>query len=310
MTLKISFCTTCKGRLHHLRQTLPRNMADNPSGGGIETEFVVLDYNSPDGLEDWIKGDPAMRDMMAAGRLVFARNPDPDHFRMAHAKNMAHRLATGDIVCNLDADNFTGVGFARHLGRLFGAAPDGAVVRPDLSIMDALPLEARGAFGRIAVSRTNFTALGGYDESIRGWGGEDTNFLIRARALGLTTHLIERSDFLHTIAHGNEERFSHSSADDRVLAQTRIANAGLNFSLSSLKQRFAQVSGWAQANGGQFGMGTVYRGLEATPVTLGPAASASSSWRPAILGAPFYFAQRFADRRSSQATQDWSRQPG
>ena len=37
---------------------------------------------------------------------------------MAHAKNMAHRLGIiegADILCNLDADNFTGPGFASYI---------------------------------------------------------------------------------------------------------------------------------------------------------------------------------------------------
>ena len=49
---KISFCTTCKERLRHLKQTLPKNIKDNSNYPFIE--FVILDYNSQDGLGDWM----------------------------------------------------------------------------------------------------------------------------------------------------------------------------------------------------------------------------------------------------------------
>lgn len=47
---KISFCTTCKGRLWQLEQTLPKNLSllnDN-------SEIILLDYKSPDNLKEYI----------------------------------------------------------------------------------------------------------------------------------------------------------------------------------------------------------------------------------------------------------------
>ena len=48
---QISFCITCMNRLKHLQETLEKNI-DNFLVD--EVEFVVLDYNSQDGLEEWI----------------------------------------------------------------------------------------------------------------------------------------------------------------------------------------------------------------------------------------------------------------
>src|SRR5690349_14002109 len=96
-SMKRSLCTTCMGRAHHLRQTLPRNLADcvDWSRPGA-VEFVVLDYGSRDGLARWITTDPDLRPYLDAGILRFARSEGHKHFRHSHAKNMAHRLATGD----------------------------------------------------------------------------------------------------------------------------------------------------------------------------------------------------------------------
>src|SRR6476660_4405577 len=74
-TMKISLCTTCMGRAHHLKQTLPRNLADSVDWARPEAvEFVVLDYSSPDDLAEWITTDPELRPYLEAGILKFARS--------------------------------------------------------------------------------------------------------------------------------------------------------------------------------------------------------------------------------------------
>src|SRR5215469_11906059 len=123
--MTIAFCTTCKNRTSHLRQTLPSNLADNADYP--DCKFVVLDYNSRDDLLDYLVAHHA-RDI-ASGRLVVYSMPPPGGveipFRMAHAKNMAHRcgiLEGATILVNLDADNFTGPGFAGYVAEEM--APD------------------------------------------------------------------------------------------------------------------------------------------------------------------------------------------
>src|SRR5688572_31144005 len=107
----ISFCTTCMGRIHDLAQTLPRNMADNADYPALE--FVLLDYHSRDGLEQWVKDH--LMPHIESGRLVYARTVEPEWYEMAHSRNVAFKLASGQIVCNVDADNWTGPGFAAVL---------------------------------------------------------------------------------------------------------------------------------------------------------------------------------------------------
>jgi hypothetical protein len=305
---KVSFCITCKGRLHHLKETLTQNLRDNPSGGtdgkGPDVEFVVLNYNSPDGLDEWIKTDPEMAEAMRDGRLKYARYDDAETFRHSHAKNMAHRLATGDIVCNLDADNFTGPQFASYLNEKMKADPDHTFVHAHFGYLESLPVEQRGSFGRIALSRRNFMELGGYEESARHWGGEDGNLLIRSLALGLKPAVIDDPQYLQVIAHDNAERFKFTAQADQDAAKKRIKNAGLNFSLSSLTSRFQQVAGWAQANHGHFGEGVVYKGLDAVPETLAEMPESKKSIRPAFLGAVPYFKIRAMPTPMSQDAQE------
>src|SRR3974390_430287 len=109
----IAFCITCKGRLQHVKETLPRNLAGNP---GQLSKFIILDYNSQDGLQEYLQ--QAYSAEISNGKIVVYSFPDPLVFHMTHAKNMAHRLGIregAEILCNLDADNFTGDGFDAYI---------------------------------------------------------------------------------------------------------------------------------------------------------------------------------------------------
>lgn len=113
---KVALCTTCKGRLQHLQETLPANLAANEDVSPEECVFVLLDYNDKDGLSSWVREKMARH--LQSGRLVYYRFTEPTPFRMAHSKNLAHRLGMregADILVNVDADNFTGRGFARYV---------------------------------------------------------------------------------------------------------------------------------------------------------------------------------------------------
>ena len=204
--MKISFCTTCMDRAKHLKETLPENILNNPPAEGLDVEFVVLNYNTTkDNLHEWILNDPEMKKHIESGLVRYARTTDPENFHMAHAKNMAHRLATGDVLCNLDADNFLGKGFAEMLQRHFSDNMD-IVMNPSHKIYKIFSPDEGGVFGRIAISRDNFYAINGYDETFTEWGGEDDDLMRRAKALGAKHIKFENLNYMKVIAHTNEER--------------------------------------------------------------------------------------------------------
>ena len=262
--MKISFCTTCMGRAHHLKQTLPQNIRDNPSTNGVEVEFVVLNYNSHDDLHEWMTTDPEMVDGIRSGLIKYARTTEPKFFHTAHAKNMAHRLSSDDvdIVCNLDSDNFLGKGFSLFLAKVFREYPD-SIINPSHKVSRFFPADERGFLGRIALSRKTFMLLGGYDESFKGWGGEDNNLVRRAKGYGLRHYRFQEMSFLKIIAHDNLLRIKNMF---NLLAQPE-ALENLNnkmFREGLLTKAWARVSEVArpvQVNGGGFGIGQVNHGL-------------------------------------------------
>ena len=169
---RISICTTVMNRLEDLKQTLPKNMADNSDYPNLE--FVVLDYNSSDGLGDWIKSE--IMDHVKSGRLTYARTAQPKYYSMTHSRNLAFKVAHGEIVNNVDADNFCQAGFAHYINRLAVEMPRKAIFAKSRQLLR----------GRLGFYKDEWEALGGYNEDLKAYGHDDADLLHRAWASGFT----------------------------------------------------------------------------------------------------------------------------
>lgn len=245
---KVGFCTTCKNRTLHLERTLPGNLEANPCA-----KFFLLNYNSQDHLEDYIRRDH-QRDI-DAGRLVVYRHTRPGPFQMAHSKNVAHRLAIHegmDVMVNVDADNHTPSGFDKYIQQAF-CSETFKFLWSDM-VRDGTM--QRGISGRIAVSRDGFLLAGGYNEKYQTWGPDDKDFNMRLRRLGLKAEQIDPS-FLSAILHNNKVRFREYPE----AAQTVTAEDFLPGTTNASPP---------VANAGNFGCGVVYRNFGSEPLELLP----------------------------------------
>ena len=189
-------------RLHHLRKTLAANIAFNQRYQKLE--FVILDYNSGDGVEGWIREN--FVDEIRDERLIFARTSVPGHFDSSRSRNMAFRMATGEIVCNIDADNFTGPDFAAFINNHFQTKPGGFL---SVNFRDNFN-NYSDTFGRVACMKEDFEATGGFDERMAGYGYEDIDFCQRLVFLGRKPHYITDKKYLKTIRHGYGESFNYA----------------------------------------------------------------------------------------------------
>lgn len=172
----ISFCTTCRNRLWQLKGTLNDNLA---SLRDID-EIVLIDYGSSDGLSEWVWSN--FRGFVESGKLVFFEVTSPVQWNVARAKNLAHRLASGNYLFNLDADNFV---TALDLVFIKFASDQGIHCHQWSGDFDD------GSFGRIGLPRDLFTQIGGYDETLLPMGGQDVDILNRIASLGLRRLNIE-----------------------------------------------------------------------------------------------------------------------
>jgi hypothetical protein len=157
------------GRLYHVKETLPRNIAD--CSDYPNNEFCVLDYSSNDGLEEWIHTE--MREYLESGVLLYKKHTGETFYHAPKAKNIIHAAATGDVFCDLDADNFCGKGFSKFINKVMSKNPM-AIGAP----MDPVKRNL-GAAGRIFLHRALYEELGGYDEGYVGWSFDDDDLVER-----------------------------------------------------------------------------------------------------------------------------------
>ncbi len=203
-------------RLHHLKQTLPQNLKDNEKYP--EVEFVILDYNSQDGLEDWAKNSF----LNWQGKVNYFRTNLTGFYDFSHSRNLAISMAKGDIICILDADNFTGPDFCHFINDNFQKNENIFLSSRKCGISDLQ--------GRICFLRKDFYSLNGYDERIKGYGYEDIDFVNRLKFLGRKEVQIKDFAFLKAIQHDN---------DQRVLNNQRIINLNKLYVLNKSPTRCA-----------------------------------------------------------------------
>lgn len=202
---KISFCITCMNRLHHIQETLPKNIEDNYLPNDVE--FVLLDYNSSDGLEDWVK--TSMSDHIESGILAYYKTFDATGYLRSHSRNVSFRLAQGHIVCNLDADNFLGKGFAAEMIKEF---------EQKQNIFYTSDLSSKDAYGRVCLLKTDFMTIRGYNEALVGYGYEDDDLFIRLEKQGLTHLYYHNQEFNHAISHSKFERINNEPIYNKLLS--------------------------------------------------------------------------------------------
>lgn len=227
--------TTVKGRTAHLAQTLPKNLMGNP-----KSRFIILDYGGQDA-----ELTRMLRPYAHFAQVSVYQYRTDGPFRMAHAKNMAHRLGIlegADVLVNVDADNYLHNGFEDFVASVFKGGDANAErsglhnARPFLwaGVVRGKGRKLRGVSGRIAVTPAAFLKAGGYDEKFVHWGHDDTDFNQRLQFLGYEPVEIPLS-FLECIPHGDGLRFRdypEAQPDDQTADQppppprSGIANYG------------------------------------------------------------------------------------
>ena len=158
---KISFVTVCKGRLSHIKETLPRLIQEFPN------EIIFVDYSCPENSGDYvIKNFPSVKVLKIT---------DDEFFCLPRARNLGAAQASSDYICFIDADINVQPGFVNWASKNVNL---NSFYRHEKQVDGERDKETWGTF---IVSRDNFNKIGGYDEAIRGWGGEDDDIYMRLK---------------------------------------------------------------------------------------------------------------------------------
>ena len=233
----ISFCTTVMDRYDHLSETFIKNIIDNKKYP--DCEFVLLNYNCPDPRTDhYVK--TVLAEYIESGKVTYYKYNNSKHhkYNAAHARNLAFRLAQNEIVCNVDADNFIGIGFAEYVSAMFNFE----------KVFLRGPVDRRGVAGRICCFKRHWETIGGYDERFMHWGVEDTDFSERLGRIGLEKKTILNEKFCMCIQHSNDSRSRHYPVDIHT-----------SYESNKMIKNNNDESGIINPNGNNFGHGHVIK---------------------------------------------------
>jgi hypothetical protein len=209
-------------RLDHLKQTLPINIKENK-----EAVFTILDYNSKDGLEQWIKLNFAKE--ISIGRIDYYKESTAKDFYPAHSRNVCALAAKGDIICNVDADNIIGCDVDVFLKN---SVVDNVLCASPWMLMN----KYTSSHGRLAFTKKTFLRIGGYNEQfIYGYGGEDNDIFKRCKKLNFKILYFKKED-MNYIKHEDDERIkniSFTNLQDISNNYEKIINNRANFEKST-----------------------------------------------------------------------------
>lgn len=191
-TSGLTVVTTCRGRLHHLRQSLPLIVAQP----GLHC--IVVDYGCPDHTGDWVQRHfPSVK---------VVRVPAGGPFSISRARNLGAMQAQTAWLCFLDADTLVGPDFHNDVGTVLR---DG-----HFFLADPCPHELAGL---VVCRREDFSRIEGYDEIFAGWGCEDRDLYARLGRIGCTQSQFPAHG-VRVISHGDDERMRNYDVADRFVS--------------------------------------------------------------------------------------------
>lgn len=202
---QIAFCITCMNRIYQLKKTLLKNIRDNEDYQNLE--FILLDYNSVDGMEAWAKKHFSV--YINNGRLKYYKTFEPTFFNHSHAKNLAVKLSGAEIVCNINADHYTGKGFANYVNDAFNKNERIVITPiPQQFYTRTIHDPAGELWGKFCIKKNDFLNVGGFDERMMKFGNDDIDLINRLNLSGVSSFLLNKPQFGHFISHDNEIRYS------------------------------------------------------------------------------------------------------
>jgi glycosyltransferase involved in cell wall biosynthesis len=180
---RLSIVTTCKGRLHHLRQSLPTFLAQP------DCEVIVVDFDCPDGTAETVARD------FPAARVVKLEN-EP-HFDINRGRNAGADAATGEWLAFIDADVLIVPDFHARL------APR---LKPGRFLRFFPERRGTSLFGTAVMRRADFLAVGRYDEVMQGYGADDQEMYFRLVLSGVEAMEMELDLIARVIDHDTAAR--------------------------------------------------------------------------------------------------------
>jgi glycosyltransferase involved in cell wall biosynthesis len=195
----LSCIITCKGRLAHLKESLPKVCA-----AGFD-EVIVVDFDCPQSTADWCRANyPKVKAIKVSHQPKF--NP-------SKARNIGARNALSHWLCFLDAD----VLINNHFTFSFRSKIRNGNFYPLATFLRHNSEDLHGLGGTVVCEYSAFSSVGGYDEVMADYGWEDTDFYQRLVRSGYRARLAPPGTIERVIQHGERAAFRTLSAQSSFL---------------------------------------------------------------------------------------------
>jgi glycosyltransferase involved in cell wall biosynthesis len=198
LTRTATIITACKGRLEHLKQSLPQMLAQGAD------EVIVVDYSCPEGAGEFVRANfPSVRVVSVPGER---------HFSNWKARNAGAAVATSDLLVFVDADTILVDGAVEALSN---GVPNGAYGFFDVKTSrtfnaDGPRVASNQLKGFHVIPAAAFRKVGGYDEVFEGYAaGADTDLEQRLGAMRLGRHALDPAIIASVIQHDILSRLKH-----------------------------------------------------------------------------------------------------
>lgn len=153
----ISFCIPNHNRTHDLKQTMPYLI--QAANASPPVEIFVLDYNSPDDLQDYMTSIKETVKLEEGNEIHCRKYHGRDYFHNSHAFNLAVLGSKGEYCIILGTDAIPSKNYVN-------------IVRERISD-GCLWMRSDRLLGILTIKKEEFIACGGYDERIELYGGND-----------------------------------------------------------------------------------------------------------------------------------------
>jgi len=168
--MMISVCIPCMNRAYDLKQTLPSNI--EAANASSPVEIVILDYNSQDGLEEYINNTRETISLADGNLLTYAKYTGRSYYHMAHARNLSVLASSGEYINISNADVFFAEDYFKIIRELLLSRKPVWIKPPQRHL------------GILICQRQEFIDAGGFDERFEFYGPEDKDLILRLQRRG------------------------------------------------------------------------------------------------------------------------------
>ena len=215
-----SLVTTIKNRLNHFLQTFPSAISQY----GIDYELIYVNFHSNDNFEEKLIEESAFREAMFSPYLKKIKQIkllEDIKFSPRKSKNMSIPFIdnNSNILAFSDADVFISSNYLYYWSQKVLENKTFVATRVQETRASApCRLNPEINYGNFLVSKNDFIGIGGLDESVGHYGGDDDDVFHRLKLKGLREinpyDAIEARNY--SILHGDKERLENLEISVRV----------------------------------------------------------------------------------------------